>query len=244
MTRLLLSTAVAAIAAGPALAQSLPADGSVTLAFNFNDDFEGDSYGTENYTIMLTGRTDLALAGGFGLGFSAGYIQEQNGGEFYSDRLLFGLHPHLRLDGGQIGAFVVSEHNPTFDERATLYGIEGQADYGAADVFGYAGIIDTSDGDEVRIFGLAGAYDVSTTLEVYTLHRSEFDPGFYDEAFTFNALGVNYAPPGAPLVLTGEIGRFENFGPGSQVSVMATYNLGGGQKTPFNHFYSNDYYYD
>ncbi len=254
-THLWAASSALVILAGPVAAQNfgITHDGStVSLSYNFHNDAFDQPY-SENYTSFVTARSDYLIVGNFGVGVSLGYVMEQYVGDFLSDRIIYGLHPYYKIDGGRIGAYIAGEQHRTNEETYTSFGLEGTYRIGQFAFDGYFGRTDFSSTSYRTNLGLAAGYEVIDGATAYLIHRRDIDEtgAFF---FALTGLGVDYDFSGIgsfpPVVLSAEVSRFHNeldsvgASEWNQFSIMATYSIGGGQKDRFSGIRAVDYFYD
>lgn len=251
MSKNLLAACALGLLAAPASAQSfgpLTHEGStVTAAFNFHNDGDGDPF-NENFTKQFNFASTYKVAPLVDLTFFVGYNQEIYEDEHYSDRKYLGLEANRSLTNGTIGGYLVFGHL-VYEGDVTIetqFGLTGTYQQGAVGFEGYVG--GYNDGETTSSVGLASTYDLGNGLSPYIFVRRQSDGGSAFDALA--GFGLDFELKSAPVVLTAELSKHFDNETGlfdsawNQVSVMATYKFGNGKKSVFRNIYNYDYYYD
>lgn len=247
---------ICAVAASqPAYAQSIPGiqhDGStVTLSFNFHDDYDDQPY-TESYTTFLSAASSYRFGGNVGLTLTLGYVNETYEEEFYSERYSFDINPTYTIGDGTVGLYysAVASNDGDWEDHAN-YGLTGTFESGPLSFEAYAGIREKESEFADDTYGFAAGYSFTDDVSAYfTYQRDTESDGDFD---ALTAIGISYdltSLASVPVTISGEIGLFTDEdlslseAEGNHLAVTASYNFGGGSESFFQGLRAWDYYYD
>lgn len=238
-------------------AQSLPdithEGSSVSLAYNFHNDFGDEAY-NENFTAQLSVASRYAIGNGFGTTVTLGYSNETWEDAYYSERYLLDFNPFYDFGTGTVGLFyTVIAHDEEGDYTDdALYGITGGLNMNGFGVEAYAGVYE-SEGDFVEdTYGLGASYDVTPEATVYVAYQRDVtDDNFFGD---LTSIGASYDLSGSigslPVSVAGQVSQlgFNDMSSdddvGNQFSIIASYNFGEGASTIFRGFRAQDFFYD